>query len=209
MWKRTGIGLVCALTVCTFSPAVTAQEPVGDHNHDGFFLRLGLNLGPLMLNEKAGAIDNDYSGLHFGSDLMLGGTPVRGLVLGGFLTVARTTDPKAETAAGEGTLDGTLFFAGIGVFANYYFDPREGFHIQGLIGVSAVDFVTDDGRSGSNDPTGTMFGIGAGYDVWIGSEWSIGPFGRFVYAPMSAEAGPVTVDYKYMYPSIGVAFTYH
>lgn len=151
----------------------------------------------------------DYSGFHGGTDLMFGGSPVKGLAIGGALILGRTTDPKVKVGAIEGTADGDLLFAGVGLFADYYLDPHKGLHFQGMIGFSAADFVASNGTSGGNDPTGTFFGIGAGYDFWIGDEWSIGPFARVLYAPMSAEAGGLTNKVTYLYPSIGLALTLH
>lgn len=209
MRKRMGWAAGAALVVSAWSGTALAQDG-GERTHDGFFLRLGLDFGPLILNEEGeGLGEADYSGLHVGSDLLLGGTPVDGLVIGGFLTAARTSDPTVKAGGGEATLDGTLIFAGIGAFVSYYLDPQQGFHLQGRFGFAALDFITDDGRSGGNDPTGIMLGLGAGYDFWIGSEWSVGPFARVLYAPLSSESGGVTVDYTYIFPSIGAAFTYH
>lgn len=206
MWKRMGLAVGCAVALVGWSQTAKAE----DQTHDGFYLRLGLNFGAMMTTASADVGgDTDFSGFHYGSDLQLGGTPADGLVIGGFLTASQTSDPSVETDAGEGELDGTMIFAAIGVFANYYFDPTQGLHLQGLLGFAALDFVTDEGTSGGNDPTGFMFGLGVGYDFWIGGEWSIGPFGRIVYAPLSAESNNVSVDYTYLNPSIGVAFTYH
>src|SRR5687768_5211487 len=174
------------------APAAPAGDE-GDRTHDGFFFRFGLNFGPLMAkfepdpNPAGGSVK--YSGLHVGSEFMFGGTPVKGLVIGGYLMGNRTTDPKAKSDPGgaEATLDGNAIFAGIGVFGNYYFDPKAGLHLQALLGFAALDFVSASGSSGGNDPSGAMLGLGVGYDFFFADEWSIGPFGRFIYAPLSAD----------------------
>jgi hypothetical protein len=182
-------------------------------NHNGFFLRLGLNVGPLILNEKISGgpleFEADYSGIHSSFDLLIGGTPAPGFVIGGALISAATQNPTIEIGDSSTEGDGTLIFAGIGVFANYYFDPQAGFHLQALLGFAAIDAVNSEGQSSSNDPSGFMFGFGAGYDFWIGDEWSVGPFARIIYSPQSVEEGGVTADYTYIYPSIGAAFTFH
>jgi hypothetical protein len=54
-----------------------------------------------------------------------------------------------------------------------------------------------------------VVGAGVGYDFWIGDEWSIGPFGRFLFASMGAEGGGVTTKDTFLYPSLGVAITLH
>jgi len=198
------------------APAEAAPaESGGAHTHDGFFMRLGLNFGPLMLKYKSEINgtqvggDLDASGLTIGSDLLLGGTPIDGLVIGGALIYAGTKDPTLKQGGAETTADGSTVFGGIGVFGQYYFDPKEGGHVQLLLGYGAVDFVSSSGQSGGNDPTGLMVGIGGGYDIWLGSEWSFGPFARVLYAPTSVEEGAAKVTANYLFPSIGIGFTLH
>jgi hypothetical protein len=191
-----------------------APEAGGAHTHDGFFLRLGLNFGPLIASAKTEVNGTegpevDYSGLHIGNELLIGGSPTPGLAIGGALLVAQTKDPTVKTDAGEGEADGTMLFAGIAAFGNYYFDPSSGGHLQLMLGFAAADFVSDSGNSGGNDPSGVMVGLGGGYDFWIGDEWSVGPFARVVYSPMSVEDAGVKYKYSYLNPSIGVTFTYH
>ena len=202
MGKRT---IALASILVTTSLAGVAQAE--DETHDGFFLRLGLNFGPLIgsLEPEVGVGEADYSGLTIGSDLLLGGTLADGFVLGGALITGSTSDPTIKVGDLEGEGDGNLILAGLGVFANYYFDPTQGGHLQAILGFAAVDFVSSSGTSGGNDPTGVMLGFGGGYDFWIGGEWSIGPFARVLYAPTSADG----YKFTYLYPSIGVVFTYH
>jgi hypothetical protein len=102
-----------------------------------------------------------------------------------------------------------MLFAGVAFFANYYFDPTQGFHAQALLGYAAVDFVTAGGQSGGNDPAGPMFGIGAGYDFFFASQWSVGPFARLIYASTSASEDPLEHTFTYIYPSIGATITLH
>jgi hypothetical protein len=132
-------------------------------------------------------------------------------VIGGFVMYNQTTDPTAKRGDTELTPkpDGTLFFVGLGAFANYYFDPTQGFHLQALLGFAGIDFVTAKGQSGGNDPFGFMLGLGAGYDFFFANEWSVGPFARVIYAPLSAEDSGVKHKASYLYPSIGVALTLH
>jgi outer membrane autotransporter protein len=195
-------------------PPPAVAEDSGDRTHDGFFFRIGLNVGPLMLNSKLEGggrtlSEADYSGLTFGTDLMFGGTPIDGLVIGGALILTSTSDPSVEVGGREGTADGTMLLAGIAAFANYYIDPKAGLHIQALLGFAAVDFVAPSGASGGKDPSGVMLGLGVGYDFFFADEWSVGPFARLLYAPTSVEEGGVSHDATYIYPSIGAAITLH
>ena len=199
------------------APPPPAMAEEGAHTHDGFFLRLGLNAGYSSVSQSIEAGGQEAEGPtlsgfpSWGFDLYLGGTPVDGLVLGGMLTTVTTSSPTRGAYGGfpEAELDGTMLLAGVAFFANYYFDPSAGLHLQALLGYAAVDFVDAEGQSGGNDPSGPMLGFGVGYDFWIGDEWSIGPFGRLLYAPTSVEVLGATAKANYVYPSIGAAFTYH
>lgn len=91
----------------------------------------------------------------------------------------------------------------------YYFNPNDGFHLQGLLGFGALDYVSSSGQSGGNDPTGPFFGLGLGYDFWVADQWSIGPFVRVLMAMTSVEAGSSKAEQSYFSPTIGAAFTLH
>jgi hypothetical protein len=191
------------------APVPVAPAPDGGaRTHDGFYFRIGLNGGPLMLKSDTDPAV-EYSGFQSGFDLMFGGSPAKGLAIGGALVTGRTSDPKVKLGSLEATADGAMIFAGVSLFADWYINPNEGLHFLGMLGFAAVDFVSASGQSGGNDPTGTMLGLGVGYDFWISDEWSIGPIARVLYAPVSSEAGGVSVKYNYVYPSIGVGFTLH
>ncbi|MBK7578974.1 MAG: autotransporter domain-containing protein [Myxococcales bacterium] len=190
------------------APVMEHTESGGAHTHDGFFFRIGLNGGPLMMSADT-ATETKFSGFHSGFDLMFGGSPIKGLAIGGALIAGRTSDPTIEAGSLKGTANGTLLFAGVGLFGDFYLNPKEGLHFLGMVGFGTVDFVNNNGNSGGNDPSGTMLAIGAGYDFWVANEWSIGPFGRILYSSMSQDAGGASVKYSYLYPSIGIAFTLH
>jgi hypothetical protein len=218
--KRIGLSIGLIAAGLCFSGLASAQAAApppdagGAHTHDGFYFRIGLNIGPLMttatpeVNGTEGT-EAKYSGLHTGTDLMFGGTPVPGLAIGGALVTNFTSDPTVKAGSVEGKADGTMIFSGIAAFGDYYFDPHGGGHVMLMLGFAAADFVSSSGSSGGNDPTGPMVAIGGGYDFWIGNEWSVGPVARILYAPLSAEEEPLKVKYSYLYPSIGVAFTLH
>jgi outer membrane autotransporter protein len=212
MSKR--ITLIVGIIAASSAMASWAQasEP---ETHDGFFLRMGLNVGPLKSTQKLEfngeqfGEDAKISGLTSGFDLMLGGTPVDGLVIGGALIATNSSDPTVESGGVERTANGSFIFGGIGVFANYYLDPAEGLHFQGLLGFGSLDFVNENGSSAGNDPTGTFVGLGVGYDFWVSDEWSIGPVGRVLYGSFSTEEASSKLSYSYLYPSVGIAFTLH
>ncbi len=205
--KRWAISVGTAAAVLVASTAAMAES--APETHDGFFFRIGPTLGPLSITGKAdaGGPEATYSGFAIGSELLLGGTPADGLVLGGGLLYSQVSDPTYEFGNAEATLDGTMFIVSTSFFAQYYFDPTKGAHVQAMIGYGGIDFVSQDGQSGGNDPVGLNLAIGGGYDFWIGSEWSVGPFLRIQYASMSPS--DVEVSYSYLFPTLGASFTYH
>jgi len=213
------VGAVLAAGCAAAMVFAAGSAKADPRTHDGFFLRLGLNLGPAFVTEsyevngQSGGEDLKISGFSTGFDVLLGGTPVPGLVIGGGLLGVATSNPTLKQGDVEVEADGTMLLAGAAAFVNYHFDPTQGFNLQGLVGYGALDYVDSDGGSGGNDPTGILFGIGAGYDFWISDEWSIGPFGRVLMGSLSSEAsaGGFTAEASefYLYPNLGVAFTLH
>ena len=212
MLKQVGLVAAVIAGVLSSSGVARAQEAVdagspGARTHDGFFFRIGVNFGLGSLSSDSTTFgDESISGFTSGTDFLFGGTPVPGLVIGGGLVSTIAPGPKYELRDQEIELDGTLYMFGLMGFVNYYIDPHEGFHLQAFAGYGALDFVTDAGQSGGNDPHGPFFGGGLGYDFWISDQWSIGPFARVLYGTMSSEGAD---SVSYLYPSIGVAFTLH
>lgn len=210
---RVVAALGCAMSLALTSGAAGAA---GERTHDGFFLRMGASLGPLLMRTdvdtpgQVGDDEADYRGLTLGTDIAIGDTPLTGLVLGGTLLAATTPLPTYDSEL-QGEMDEPypLGLTAGAIFAQYYFDPTGGLYAQALAGLGAVLFLSDQGVSGGNDPAGAVLGLGGGYDVWLGSEWSFGPFARVLYATVGTEAAGAVLEADYLYPSAGVAVTLH
>ncbi len=163
--------------------------------HDGFYLRL--SLGPGAVNTRvesdltAGSTTTfDINGFGLGFDLMIGGTPATGLVLGGMLTGTSANKPTLTPDEGfvdnaERELDGTLNFGQIAFFADYFPDEYGGFHFGGWLGLATVTYSRDSSSSsssGNDDDVAGSSGFGAGlmvgYDWFVGKQWSLGILGR-------------------------------
>ncbi len=99
----------------------------------------------------------------------------------------------------------SAFFT-FGPYVDYYIDPTSGFHVLGAIGYAAVNL--GNKSSSSNASTGFSLGLGAGYDWWVGDEWSIGVLGRFTSAHMSQENNGGTATDNAISPTILASFTY-
>jgi hypothetical protein len=116
--------------------------------HDGFFLRLGIGFGQAALNRTVARSRSSETALSNAVELLVGGTPWTGVVVGGGDFIL---DRTGNTVGG--------FFG----FVQYYPDPRGGLHAFGNAGVLIVDRMA-----------GPFGSIGGGYDAWVGSQWSLG-----------------------------------
>jgi hypothetical protein len=98
-------------------------------------------------------------------ELMLGGTPMPGVTVGGGLHV----DSAWSVNANRRSFSNLLF---VGPFVDIFPDPRGGFHVGGMLGGAALVHDNPD-----LDPV-TYRGFGAslwlGYDLWIAEQWSLG-----------------------------------
>jgi hypothetical protein len=167
-------------------------------NHDGFFFRFGLGLGWGSFTSSAVVAGYDplvvsgpvrAKGLAWSIELLFGGTPAPGLVLGSGLLIQWLQNPSLQVGGVEvsGTVKGTLA-AAVG-FADYYPIPRLGFHVQALFGpaYARLEWKENWGESGS-----LLVGLGAGIEGWVGPQLSLGGLLRLTYLPNlgAAEAKP-------------------
>lgn len=194
------LATACLGTVITMAPAARAEERV----HDGFYLSLQTGLGYLSSSAEAGGIEQTLSGVTVSSGLWMGGT-VGPVVIGGGLTFDRAFSPSVKQGDQEMDLeDVDLYLINLGVFADYYPDPTRGLHFVGMLGWGGLE-ASVNGDVGGSDPTGMILGLGAGYDFWIADEWSVGPLGRFMYAPLSLN----DVDYDTVQFTVVADFKLH
>ncbi len=185
--------------------------PRSHHVHDGFYLRVAMGLGWL------GADFNDDSALDasaeaergsFALDLMIGGSPDRGLAIGGALLGEGMFGAKYEHD-GDQIGDGNVAVGLIGGFIDGHPDPKGGFHVGGALGFSSVT-AEELGPDGDNIDTAGLGGaVWLGYDFWVGSEWSLGPLVR-VMATVNRDRGDET-DVTAVTRSLTASFTalYH
>lgn len=176
-------------------PPPPAPAPkLGVHEHDGFFLRFGIGYSYLSTKVKVTEPDTGVEGTLKGSGVgiglaMIGGTVAPGFVLGGALLGHGYSEPDYELNGTDIDMtDRTVTFSVIGLFAQYYFDAKSGGYLQALIGFGQLDDDDSDNNDESTErPQGAVFGIGGGYDFWVGEQWSIGPELRLMYAPLKYE----------------------
>ncbi|MCC6900528.1 MAG: hypothetical protein IT377_16230 [Polyangiaceae bacterium] len=164
-------------------PPPREEDEPGHHLHDGFYLRMSLGAGWLSL-----ALDADpeatLKGAGGGLDLMLGGTPVDGLVIGGGVFSASVTDPRVESGGKSSDLSGQASLTVLGPFVDGFFDPKGGLHVGGAVGLATAKVEPDDSDSGFDEKpyNGAGLALFAGYDAWVSANWSLGGTVRLVAA---------------------------
>lgn len=137
-------------------------------------------------------------------DIGVGGTVARGLVVGGAFLIDSAGRPESTNARGGYVYGsdaqpfsfGQASLVSLGLLADWYVKPNDGLHFLGALSVAG--FAMDDSRSSHTEVTqtgtaqvpdvkkhgasGGSFTLGAGYEFWIGDQWSLGPLLRATYA---------------------------
>lgn len=157
-------------------------EPLDAHarKHDGFFVRAGV--GPSVFRSRVPGVDERT--LDVGGEVLFGGTPLCGFVIGG-----------GALGEGLGTRHPLVAYA---AFAQLYPDPKRGLHFQ-LLGALAI---LEDRPS----ILGPLAAGGVGMDVFVGRQVSLGGFARAGYARGFGEGG-VRVDAPFA--SLSATLTWH
>jgi hypothetical protein len=163
--------------------------------HDRFYLRLGLGGGTLRTSGTFDPDDGtsiDTRGGGFSFDLAIGGTPAPGFVIGGDYTFQQGVKPRVKfsTPTGSSEIDSNndSVFGLLGIFADWFPDPRGGFHVGATLGLALLSIADDNGNvSNSNEKRGGGGALRVGYDFWVGDQWSIGILGQLVGASVSRD----------------------
>ena len=199
-----GIISGAALCACALVSATASAEP---KTHDGFHMQLQTGFGYYSSSASEAGTDVTYSGATVPMSLLLGGTPMKGLVIGGGFFVDTAPSPGYEVNGMEpaGTPDFKQYVVGLGLYGDYYLDPKKGgLHFQGFLGWGGLETSTSGGAGGS-DPTGLVVAAGGGYDIWIANEWSVGGMLRFAYGPFKLN----DTSYSTIAPALLATLTYH
>jgi hypothetical protein len=201
---------LCAIA----SPAMSQTDP-GVRMHDGFHFSIGLGAGYAMVGgaldpEPPGGGEITITGAGVAGQLLFGGTPAPGLVIGGGSQGGHFFSPKVEFDGTEVDSDGDLSANLLGAYVQYYFTPNQGFYLQAMLGIATMD-------DGNDDTDGLAAGLGAsvglGNEWWIADQWGIGVLGRcqFLAVGQEIETAGATADVGYaaIVPALLVNFTYH
>ena len=188
------------------------------HLHDGFYFRGALGVGALFGSNStvngallvASAGDFDSSGIAVLSELAFGGSPLPGLVIGGGSYGASVPSTSYEVAGSE-IEGGTSAVSVLGPFIDIYPDPSAGLHLQFAPGLGAMNVNEGDFASDTIGGLGFGFMAGAGYEFWIGEQWSIGGLARVLYARATIEDqyGHGQFEAQAILPGVLFTATYH
>ena len=192
-------------------PDQPLQQP-GARLHDGFYLRLSLGFGAGSATQDYSSSEIKYSGTAMMFDIMIGGSPMPGFVLGGALVSHRIMSPSIKlngTDMGSADSDASLDMSTIGLFTAVYPDPSSGFNVHALVGYGVISASNGNARTTDN-PAGLSLMGGVGYDFWVSEQWSLGPDVRVAYAKTSYTEGDGIEDKISMFvPTVSFTATYH
>ncbi len=197
------LGIISALTVGIGNTAEAQVEDI--RNHNGFYLQLTGGLGYVSTSADDATGDMSMGGLALDTSLLLGGTPIPGLAIGGGLMIDYMPSPSVTVNDMDfDTGITSQYLVGIGLFGDFYPDPAGGLHFQAFVGWGGLES-SFEGNVGGSDPTGLVMTIAGGYDVFISDELSVGGLARLGFAPLSIE----DTSYTSIAPALLGTLTYH
>ncbi len=164
------VNTVAVALACAFV-AVPGRAAAEARRHDGFYLRVGTG-GGFAFGKLEGAADSPSRGPNIASELAAGWTVGPGLVVGGgtYPMVVLAPDYDGVDAGGQ-------HVSGTGPFVDWYLDPTCGLHLQSAL-LFAAGYL--DGSEARPAKIGVGYGmmLGAGYDMFLADEWSLGLLAR-------------------------------
>lgn len=182
------VGLV-AVALIAFWPGSAQAQTEPDRSaetHDGFYLRLSLGGGALRAKFSGGdeAPDSKADGAAAMLDVLLGGTPAPGLVVGGGYQFEMSQDADYELGSNSTGSGGHLSRGVIGPFVEWFPDRHGGFSAGLLAGYSILNLETLTIRIFGTEVGGDIRSLGlggnvwAGYAHWLARQWSLGLVAR-------------------------------
>jgi hypothetical protein len=182
----------------------------GVHEHDGFYFRGGIGGGYASMDGSLGNTDVTIKGGGLALELLFGGTPTPGLVIGGGFVFMSLNKPTVEINGQEFDSKNNLSYGLIGVFVDVYPDPTGGFHVGGMLGFANASVSDTEGSSSSSASVSGPGGfVQLGYDFWIGEQWSFGPNARLLWSSLKNSDDDIDEKYTLTGFQIMASFTLH
>jgi hypothetical protein len=204
---RASVAIVGVLAVVGSCLAASPARAEG-RTHEGFQFRGAVGAGYMSDSESSDAALHGGAGA---AEVYLGGMPIRGLAIGGFLSGATAVGPSA-TADGFSVSDSntSLTLVTIGPYIDFYPDPHRGLHILGTLGLARLTASYDDGNfSARNSATGFTLGGGIGYDWWVSRDWTVGILARLTFAGTTRTVDNVSTSESTVLPALLFSFSYN
>ena len=189
MRMLTRISAAALLLALLGAAAARAQHP---QTRQGFWIGFGFGFGSLGLScDGCSSIDRESGVSGF---LKMGGTVSDKLLLGG------ETNGWTKKIAGQNITAGNVSFT-----AYYYPTPASGLFLRGGLGFA------DYQEEGSDASTGFGVTLGLGYDIRVGTNFSLTPVANFSWGSVGdVQSGPGTVlGVKENVFQLGLGFTWH
>ncbi|MBN2192264.1 MAG: hypothetical protein JW751_05565 [Polyangiaceae bacterium] len=168
------------IVVTTDTPAPEPLPKESRRTHDGFYARVAIGPSAATTRFTKGWLEHPrVTGTGAAFDLLLGGTPAKGLVVGGGLLYnsvsSNDNDLRRAGAAPSPDEDPSIGIFAIGPFVDFYPNRKRGLHFGGMLalsgmGIDAPHFDDDDETVAG----GGAIGLWLGQDWWVAREWSLG-----------------------------------
>lgn len=146
------------------------------YTHDGFYLSVSLGIGyewTTFSYDEPNADRGWESDSTIPTSLFIGGSLTPSFVLGGgVLLDVQTADYYPEAFP-----DGIRTIGGYGIFGDYFVPAAPGLHVQGFVGLGGTKTYNLE----TSEEDGAVLMLGAGYEVWVARELSVGALVRFTY----------------------------
>jgi hypothetical protein len=101
--------------------------------------------------------------------------------------------------------DTTMTFTRLGIFADAHLSEEPGPHVQAFVGLASIG-VLDDRDPGVEEPAGTAYALGVGYDVRVGRRLALGALLRMSYATLDVSEVNGT-DVSVLLPALAFSAT--
>jgi hypothetical protein len=180
------------------------QDPAPlEHLHDGLHISFTGASAFTSFAEASAKGRLSASGYGPGETLLVGGTPWRGVIVGGGLHQSTTLGNFADGSRVSADT------ATAGPFVEFYPDPSSGWHFGALAAAGIVRLRTPE-ASETSGVLGVM--AIAGYEWWISPEWSLGintTVGASTEPPLDAPSEGARYRMEPLSAGLEVGFTYH
>jgi hypothetical protein len=197
-------------TALVLWPAGPADAESPARTHDGFYFRWATGLsGAVDSIESTYVGDAELAGLGIGGELLVGGTPMPGIVLGGGTHGVTVFSPTLRVGSKRSSrAPNVLSLSSLAAFVDWYFDPHGGWHAEALVGLAILS--ADDSRPEEN-PLGVAIMLGGGHGWFVGDQWSIGATAQVTAAWLrfAGADGDIEETHLVIAPALLAAFVYH